>query len=320
MMRWLFALALLALALPSEAGASWSSLWRNADQRGETLLLHGDAAAAAKVYTDPRRKAYAELKAGDYAAAARDLAAFDEGDANYNRGNALAHAGDLHGAIRAYDAALKRDPHNRDARHNRELVANALKQKPPQQQGSGGDKPQDGKQGGKNSGDQGSTSPNQGKQSDQAKPDTNGRNDRQAQSSAPNPAQAGQKNGHSGADHRPSEPGSPGNSSAQQNQQPQNAQGKAVATRQANPNQQADTEQAKRDAVASLAKAAAGKQGGADIGDATGNGNAQAATAPLNEKQMAQEQWLRSIPDDPGGLLRRKFLIEHLMRKQNTQP
>lgn len=32
------------------------------------------------------------------------------------------------------------------------------------------------------------------------------------------------------------------------------------------------------------------------------------------EEQIALEQWLRRIPDDPGGLLRRKFLYEHRRR------
>jgi Ca-activated chloride channel family protein len=40
----------------------------------------------------------------------------------------------------------------------------------------------------------------------------------------------------------------------------------------------------------------------------------------LTEQQLALDQWLRQIPDDPGGLLRRKFLIEHLMRQQQVQP
>jgi len=39
---------------------------------------------------------------------------------------------------------------------------------------------------------------------------------------------------------------------------------------------------------------------------------------PPTEKQLAQAQWLRSIPDDPGGLLRRKFMIEHYMRQQKA--
>lgn len=29
------------------------------------------------------------------------------------------------------------------------------------------------------------------------------------------------------------------------------------------------------------------------------------------------DQWLRQIPDSPAGLLRRQFLIEHMMRQQD---
>ena len=35
------------------------------------------------------------------------------------------------------------------------------------------------------------------------------------------------------------------------------------------------------------------------------------------ESQQATAQWLRRIPDDPGGLLRRKFLLE-LQRRQGS--
>ncbi|MBI2784847.1 MAG: tetratricopeptide repeat protein [Legionella longbeachae] len=34
------------------------------------------------------------------------------------------------------------------------------------------------------------------------------------------------------------------------------------------------------------------------------------------EKQQAKEQWLRLIPDDPGGLMREKFLRDHLRRER----
>lgn len=319
MMGKLFALVVLALALPAEAGANWSSLWRNADQQGEALMRHGDAAAAARTYRDPRRKAYAELKAGNYAAAARDLAAIDESDADYNRGNALAHGGDLQGALRAYDAALKRDPHNRDARHNRELVARALKQNAPQQQGSGGDKGQDGKPGGKNSSGQGAASPSPEKQGEAAKPGTSGQNGQQGQPASANPPQAGQKNASPGTEQR-----SGGNESAQKGLQQKNTQDKTNAAPQSSAAPQDDkgndAEQARRDAAESVNKSAAGKPGGTGADDTAGVGKAQTAPPLPSEKQLAQTQWLRSIPDDPGGLLRRKFLIEHLMRKQNTQP
>lgn len=37
------------------------------------------------------------------------------------------------------------------------------------------------------------------------------------------------------------------------------------------------------------------------------------------EAHQALQQWLRQIPDDPGGLLRRKILLEHRRRHAQTQ-
>lgn len=39
-------------------------------------------------------------------------------------------------------------------------------------------------------------------------------------------------------------------------------------------------------------------------------------TKAQQEQQQANEQWLRLIPDDPGGLLREKFLRDYLRREQ----
>lgn len=256
----------------SRAATLWSSLWRNADQRAQALLQQGHASDAAKLYTDPRRKAYAQIQAGDYAAAANGLKTLDDTEAHYNRGNALAQAGDLQGALDAYDAALKQDPKHQDARHNRDLVAKELqKQKEEQknkpQDGQSQDKPQDGKPQDQKDGSQ-NGQPNskpgdpQGKQGD--KPGDKGQSNRNAASGQPNAPQ------------------------------PQ-----AAAS---------DAEQARRDVNAALQPNA--KDATADAGN---------ATPPLTEKQIAQEQWLRSIPDDPGGLLRRKFLIQHLMRQRDAK-
>ncbi len=35
-----------------------------------------------------------------------------------------------------------------------------------------------------------------------------------------------------------------------------------------------------------------------------------------SEEDIALEQWLQQIPDDPGGLLRRKFMLEHINRQK----
>ena len=37
-----------------------------------------------------------------------------------------------------------------------------------------------------------------------------------------------------------------------------------------------------------------------------------------DEARLAYEQWLRRIPDDPGGLLRRKFALEYRSRGANA--
>ncbi len=39
------------------------------------------------------------------------------------------------------------------------------------------------------------------------------------------------------------------------------------------------------------------------------------------EKQQALEQWMRRVPDDPGGLLQRKFRYETIQRlRQGEEP
>jgi len=42
-------------------------------------------------------------------------------------------------------------------------------------------------------------------------------------------------------------------------------------------------------------------------------------TQQQRENQQASQQMLRSIPDDPGGLLRQKFLRDHLRRQAEQQ-
>lgn len=52
---------------------------------------------------------------------------------------------------------------------------------------------------------------------------------------------------------------------------------------------------------------------------AAGRDPQDAKREPPTEQQLSEEQWLRRLPDDPGGLLRRKFLIQQLIR-QGTPP
>ena len=304
MRRGLLLAGLLAWAAAAQANPTWDSLWRTPDQRAQALLRQGKPAEAFRLFRDPRRKAYAELQAGNFSKAAQDFAAFGDSDSQYNRGNALARAGRLQEAIKAYDAALARDPNNRDARHNRDLVAKALQKQPPKPQSASG-KGQQGNTGQSGQADQKKGGGSAGTHSDNAsKPPS---------SSAAQADKPGQNTG-SGAQAKPTGSGQPQNGRPQPGQQ-QSAQATAPmpapdrGNASANGREQPanDAAQARSDAAAARAPAQPGQQ-------------AAPAGAPLSERQLAEEQWLRRIPDDPGGLLRRKFLIEHLIRQQGTQP
>lgn len=307
---------------PLEAPTSslWSRLWRTADQRGQALLRQGQAAAAAREFVEPEHKAHAALLAADYAAAAQTLSGIDTAEAHYNRGNALAHAGDLQGALKAYDAALQRNPQHTDARHNRDLVAAALQKQKDEKKDSGkqdnqsGDKPTDQKDG-KPDGKPGS------------KPDTKP-DDQQGGKPSDKPgaqqdAKAGGKPGDKPDNGQAGKAGNPAASAP-----PTGPVSAPVAAASAAKD---DAAQARRDADSALkgpqppaapqpgASGAQQGQGGDDAGKVR-VAPAASAAPPVTEKQVAQDQWLRAIPDDPGGLLRRKFLIEHLLRQQGQKP
>lgn len=125
---WLFAFAALLIAPPPSYALDFDDLWWRADQQGRRLLDAGQPAAAAQRFEDPRWRGLAHYRAGDYAAAAEAFAEDDSAPSHYNRGNALALVGELEAALQAYAEALQRDPQLAAARHNRELVEQALRQ------------------------------------------------------------------------------------------------------------------------------------------------------------------------------------------------
>ncbi|QLQ03250.1 MAG: tetratricopeptide repeat protein [Thiobacillus sp.] len=305
-MRSLWLAGLLLWAAAAQANPTWDSLWRTPDQRAQQLLHQGKPAEASRLFQDPRRKAYAELQAGNFPQAAQDFNAFNDTDGQYNRGNALARAGRLQEAIQAYDAALARDPNNRDARHNRELVAKALQKQPPKPPSASG----------QGHGQQGNTSQNSQKQGEQGqqKQNSGSQNGEASKPSSSNTAQAG-KPGQTPADGSQTKPAGQGQPQQGQSQPGQQQAGPASPTpdcrnADANATQQNqaanEAAEARSDAEAGLARPQAGQ--------------ASPAANPPSERQLAESQWLRRIPDDPGGLLRRKFMIEHLIRQQGTQP
>ena len=324
------AAALVALgclvSAPAFAGV-WANLWRTPDQQGEALLAAGRPAQAAARFTSARRKAYADLEAGDYAPAARLLAPYKDPTSEYNRGNALAHLGHLHAALAAYDAALKQAPHDRDIRHNRDLIKRMLAHRPPPQsapkQGSKGRPAQTGGSSGKSgqhSGQSGqSGSPPHGAQGRAGHGHGAGRARKSAGKSGQQTGHGGKTAAHAGGQRAGQgvHPRRTGAQSAARSAAPAGTSGAGSHARSPG--------QARRDAA--LAAALARQQGKGPRGSARRDarraarsllpeygGQRRQPPKPMSERKLALDQWLRQIPNDPAGLLRRKFLIEYMLR------
>lgn len=291
--RRLFAMLLVAPLLafnptPSQA-LDWDQLWLNQNQRGARALEQGQAKTAAQLFTDPVWKGVAAYRAGDFAAAEKLFATDSSADGFYNRGNALAQAGQLDDAIAAYDQALRLQPDMASAKANRKLVDELRKQqKPPT-----GNQDSDSDSGGGNSAD---------KQQD--KGSGNESTNKEQGHNAPQPGEnAAESDGAEAS--RTAEHQADGQSDADAQQKPASAAAN-------NEQQHADAEKS-----ANTQTPATDERG--DKGSANADHKARAESNPLSdEQQQTLEQWLRRVPDDPGGLLRRKFDYESSRPRQQS--
>lgn len=280
------AVALLALGLtlpaaqaadetPAERIWTW---WSRADQQAWRLLQEGQADAARRLAQDPELAGAAAYREQDWDAALSAWADRSGARPAYNRGNALARAGRYAEAIEAYEAALAEQPDHEDAAANLQAVRDWLESQPQASQGGEGEsEPQEG-----------DSEPGQSEPGEAGEP-----GEGQADGSRPDASQA----------QEPQEGEDPGNRQDGEAESPPDAA-------ETSAEDQAAAEQALREALEQALQAQR------DAADADG-----AEEVPLDpqalaewEQRQALEQWLRRVPDDPGGLLRRKFALEYQRR------
>ncbi len=121
-------LVLLVFLLPMPSFAfEFDNLWLRPDQQG-IKLLEQQPAKAAERFTDQQWRAAALYLAQDYPAAAELFALSDTAEAHYNRGNALALAGLLAEALKAYQQALSQAPDMLAATYNLAIIEEHLAQ------------------------------------------------------------------------------------------------------------------------------------------------------------------------------------------------
>lgn len=276
---WLMLAAAVILpgVSPDAQALDWASWWRRPDQQAYRAFVDREPARAATLFEDPAWKAAAQYRAGDFADAARNAARAPGAD--YNRGNALARLGRYDEAIAAYEAALKRNPDDADARHNLELLRS---QAPPAPESGAGDGDDDASQPGDDS-----TSGGQAKAPG-------------ADPAAPHPGHPrGADDAQSGSAARPGQDADP-DPDAPEPTAPERESASAAP----------DTPPARQPGAQDDATAQSARASESLAPDAH--------APPRDEQAQAREAMLRRIPDDPGGLLRRKF--QHQAQKYRNEP
>lgn len=292
------ALLVLCTASPRSEAGWWQNLWQTPDQQAAKQLAAGDAKAAAQQFQNPDWRATAQYREGDFSAAAQGFAGHDA-NSQFNRGNALAKAGKLDEAIAQYDAALKQKPDFTAAKENRDAVdklRQQQKQQNQQNQNQNGDQQKP---------EQAKTDPNKAdhQQNGAGEPDANQQNPQQSAQNQQSQDQQNQQDKD--------------NSSAQNPSGENSAQEKSAE----NGNDKQEAKQPSSAKPEDQAQAGAAQQAQPKSDDKSKPAQALAQdddnTPPANERPMPLQ--LKQLPEDPGGLLRRKMKLEYLRRGQETQ-
>lgn len=298
------------LTAPGAQASFWDDLWLRADQQGQNSFEKGDHEQAARQFKDHRWQGTAHYRNGEYAQSAEAFAQGETSTDHYNRGNALAHQGDLQGAIDAYTKALELDPDMEDAEFNRTLISNIQEQQKQQQNPSSDDK------GDQNSSDQqsGGEQNNQtGEQQNTSQSDSEQSGSQQSSSEHSTSQQSDTQQSHAGEQNRQNQ-----SESRQFNQQSGDRQEQQHEQSAA---QQAQAEKDEQESTAQQAKQVSeDKQEGSEKNHEPAQSKSTISKSTMDsgteEQQQALEQWLRQVPDDPSGLIRNKFDFQHRQRRQ----
>ena len=258
-----------------------NTLWQTADQQGAKALAEGDAGKAAQLFENSAWRGTAQYLAQDWLEAANSFGKDPSADGLYNMGNALAKAGEFQRALEAYDKSLAIQPNQADALRNRDLVEQLLQQQENQQSKQGDD-------GDQSDGDEANPEEQEGSTAGSQGTDSQQQSNNDSDAASPDDQQ------DSDADSaEQSEGGSESQSDADADGSQQSGGQSAVEGTSEGSDEMSDALDEKMDA------------------------QTQAQMAKFDEaleKQQALEQWLRRVPDDPGGLLRRKFRYESIQR------
>ncbi|MDH3505012.1 MAG: VWA domain-containing protein [Nitrospirota bacterium] len=292
-------LAFMLIPQVSEA-VSWENLWARPDQQGVRALERHAPEEAAALFQDPGWKGVAHYRAGKYQEAEKVFSAVDTPEGHYNRGNALANLGRYEEAMASYQTALTQQPDHADAQHNLEVIKKLLdkpsspeqeEQQSQQSDASSSKQKNDGNEAGGEGGKSEQSSESTIKQSESEKVGPQKEKQEEPEQLAESGSDPATTSNQSGKDQEPS------------------GENGARETQGVDP-LKAEQSEKPRSAPSAMEEKLGDQAEQSEVASA----GSSEQTAEMQKSEQALQQWLRRIPDDPGGLLRRKFLLEHRRR------
>ena len=284
--------------------AWWQKPFMNDNQEALNKYQRGKYKDAVSQFNSEAWKASSLFKSGDYEGALNAYKNIPGAESLYNQGNALAKLGKLEEAIEKYEQALDEAPEFEDAKINKKVVEDLLKQQQQQdQQQNQSENSNDDQQ------DNGQDSANNDQQQSGDQNNQDGSSDQNGQQNESESQQSDQTQQPSGDEQQ-----NDGDDSQQQNQpemsdqnepsdtQQQNAESEQRDnTQQANAQAQKDEQEAQREAQAMQGQEA-------ELTDAE------------KEELQRMEGLMRRVPDDPAFLLKRKMQLEAQKRQRQRMP
>lgn len=300
-----FFIFLIFLCPHSVNAFNWTNLWQNPDQQAQQLFHQEKYAEAKELFNNPEWQAAASYKAGDYESAANLYSENETPESLYNYGTAKAKLGDFQEALKAYKKVLEIQPDHEDAVYNKKIIEDFLKQ-----QNENKDKQ-------KNQNDQQQEKNHQNNDNEQQ---NNQNNDNEEQNTGKEKNQNKDNQERDEEDKRDKD---------QQDKEEKNQQDKSEKEQnQSNKNNENESNSKKRDQEIQDTEDKANdelkEQFAKQVDEEMEKQEAKERETqvayeeknPNDEQRDIDNRWLQRVQDDPGALLRRKFLYQYKQQKQ----
>jgi len=281
------------------AELSWKDLWQTQDQQAAKQYESGDFDAAANRFKRNDWSAVANYRNGSYDKVIEQLEGLNDVTSLYNKANALALNGQLEKALEAYEQVLEQQADNQDAAHNKSIIEQLLQQQDQDQQQN---------QDSEDSSDGDSSEQQDQEQQDQEQQDQDSQSSDESQEQQDSQQQSSEES--SQAEDEQSQEGS-SEQAEDSAEQDENGSEQTEDGEAGQEDTTEDQETAEKDPQAS------DEEEGEESDQSLTAGQADNTDEPLKD---SSEQWLRTIQDDPSGLLRRKFDYQAQKRaRQNNR-